>query len=337
MTARQNIEQVAVSQRVALAADSKRVAGQLARAYATVWQSVQRDLGSLQRRIDAERAAGRPVSTAWLERESRYQRLLSRLEEQLLDLAPVAGRAAAALADAALAAGAADAAALVEATGVQSVLGTLNVGAAQEIVAVTSYGPLVRLLEARAGGTVTAARDVLREAVMRGWAPAKTAAELRRVTNGALSNAMTVARTEQLRAYREASRQSYIDNPAVTRWRWSSRLVVGRTCPACWAMHGTEFDLNTPMGSHPNCMCTLLPVVPLVNYGLTGPERFARLTAEQQRTVLGPAAFAAFADGAVSLADLVSERRSPEWGVTRSTGSLTAALGPVRSAQYLRP
>ncbi|SNR38565.1 minor capsid protein [Blastococcus mobilis] len=337
MTARQSIDEVAAAHRQRLTDERSQATRNMRAAYVRVQRSVARDLAALQRRIDAARAAGEPVNVAWLDRQARYAALLTNLTEALNALADATATATVTLVDGALVAAVAHGTEWAHTLNITGGLGVLNPLAAEEIVGVTTYGPLRRLLRERAGEAVTAARDVLREAVMRGWAPSKTAAELRRVTDGAFSNAKTVARTEQLRSYREATRRAYMQNPAVARWQWSSRCLPDRTCPMCWAMHGRQFDVTVPMGTHPNCLCAMVPVVPYVDYGPTGPERFARLTAEQQRNILGPAAYRAYAGGELQLADLVHEHRHPEWGLVRRTGSLTAAVGAERAAQLMRP
>jgi hypothetical protein len=57
----------------------------------------------------------------------------------------------------------------------------------------------------------------------------------------------------------------------------------------------------------------------------TGPEAFDQLPESDQRAVLGPGKFRAFNAGEIKLEDLVRERRSDDWGVSRSEGSLQRA------------
>jgi len=97
------------------------------------------------------------------------------------------------------------------------------------------------------------------------------------------------------------------------------------------------------MGSHPSCRCSMVPATVswddlAAQFGIempdgdfdppkepTGPEAFARLPADQQRSVLGPGKFQAFVEGLITLADLVQERTSEDWGLSRSEGSLQRA------------
>lgn len=68
-----------------------------------------------------------------------------------------------------------------------------------------------------------------------------------------LSRAMTVSRTEMLRAARQSTLRHYQENShAVTRWRWVAALD-SRTCMACVMLHGRVFQLDEHPGNHPNC------------------------------------------------------------------------------------
>jgi hypothetical protein len=124
-----------------------------------------------------------------------------------------------------------------------------------------------------------------------------------------------------------------------TGWYIADGVIVHN----CWAMDGTEHDVEEPMGSHVACRCSMIPAtvswddlaaqfgieMPAGDYDPpkepTGAEAFDRLPAAQQRSVLGPGKFQAFVDGLIQLEDLVQERRSEDWGLSRSEGSLSRA------------
>lgn len=77
--------------------------------------------------------------------------------------------------------------------------------------------------------------------------------------NGGLTRALRVARTEMLDAYRQSSAEiATTDADIVSKVVWTAALDT-RTCPACVAMHGTEFPTGTagPEG-HPQCRCTFI-------------------------------------------------------------------------------
>ncbi len=152
------------------------------------------------------------------------------------------------------------------------------------------------------------------------------------VTDIPAARAATIARTETHRAYREAGRLAMIENPLVHEWIWHASTTA-RTCAACWAMHGQIFPTDQPMGSHPNCRCTMLPKVtppawmdaPEVVYP-SGEVLFDALPVADQRTILGPDKYHAFEQGRLRLGDVVKETETREWGTTRSVASLKDSL-----------
>ena len=141
------------------------------------------------------------------------------------------------------------------------------------------------------------------------------------------SRAETIARTEMLRAYREVTRQSYAANPHVVRgWIWYSALDT-RTCPSCWAMHGTRHTLDEVLDDHPNGRCAMLPVVDGMQPVPEGATLFALLPRDEQVAILGGKALEAYEAGQVTLSDFVGRRSHPRWGTMRYARSLRSAMG----------
>lgn len=138
--------------------------------------------------------------------------------------------------------------------------------------------------------------------------------------------AQTIARTEMLHAYRSASIARYAENPLLSEWVWVAALD-GRTCPTCWAMHGTIHPLSEPFGSHPNCRCAPMPVVPGAALPTPGVDLFAELAAEKQAAILGPGRKRLYDEG-VGLADMVRTADHPVYGVTRGL----APIGSISRA-----
>lgn len=130
-----------------------------------------------------------------------------------------------------------------------------------------------------------------------------------------LTRMMLIARTEQLRVYREASRQTYIHSGVVERYK---RLAAKsrRTCAACLMADGQIYELDQPFEEHPNGRCTLVPVVaglPPVQW-TEGRDWFVTQSPEIQQRILGPGRFDAWRNGAFDLDQLVSRRENPVWG-----------------------
>ena len=156
-----------------------------------------------------------------------------------------------------------------------------------------------------------------------------------------LNRALTIARTEQLRAYREASRRSYAENADILDgWIWLSARD-SRTCVSCWAMHGTRHRVTETLDDHINGRCTAIPMVKGHDPGIrTGEELFRELPPAQQRSILGPAAHEAWLDGRVSLApdgrtSVVGQRDDPRWGTMRYARSLQEIIGQRDAKAYV--
>lgn len=175
--------------------------------------------------------------------------------------------------------------------------------------------------------------EEMRRALVRGASmgdnPRTVAREmLRRVEgafNGGLTRALVIARTEMLDAQREAARGQRVGNAhLVTGWVWVSALDT-RTCPSCWAMHGTEHDIaEHGPDDHQQGRCSAIPLlrswrelgIDLDEPASVLPDaqaRFAELTRADQLKVMGPERLAALDDGRAAWHDLATRRINPGW------------------------
>jgi SPP1 gp7 family putative phage head morphogenesis protein len=133
-----------------------------------------------------------------------------------------------------------------------------------------------------------------------------------------------IARTEQLRVYRQVSLESY----------QNSRIVIGykrlsarddRTCIACLAADGRFYRVDEGFDEHVQGRCSLIPVlanVPPVVYE-DGQTWFNRQPESVQREMLGRGRYDIWRRGDASLDDMVTRIDNPTWG-----GSLVPT--PVR-------
>jgi SPP1 gp7 family putative phage head morphogenesis protein len=214
----------------------------------------------------------------------------------------------------------------------------LPTGALEELVGALADGsPLADLLGELGPAAARSVREALVAGLATGQGPRAIARRIRADLGGSLARALTIARTETLRAYRESSRRAYRANDdVVAGWIWHAQLGP-RTCAACWAMHGSRHALDERLDGHPNCRCSMIPVTkswaelgfpgvpdarPVIE---PGEEAFRRLPAADQLAVLGPAKHAAYRAGEIGLADLVARDRSERWGTTRREASLAEA------------
>lgn len=213
--------------------------------------------------------------------------------------------------------------------------------AAQNIVGALADGsPLESALRERLAGkglfgpsVLSQAKDALTTAVLRGMGAREAARTLRPVLRSGQWVAERIARTETIRAYREASRQSYLENAdVVSGWRWVAAHSA-RTCAACLGMDGRVFPSTVPFGSHPACRCVSVPVVigaeHLTTDRPTGEQWLQQQDADTQEEVLGARGRAMWASGAVGLSDFVHESYSPQWGVTRTARTPKERTAPA--------
>jgi SPP1 gp7 family putative phage head morphogenesis protein len=219
--------------------------------------------------------------------------------------------------------------------GVTFAFGIPDQQAIANLIGATQKGsPLADLFSGFGAEAAQAAKDALISGVTLGYGPRQIAPGIQDALDISRNRALTIARTESLRAYRGANLATFQANSDVVgQWRWTCAFSM-RTCAACIAMDGTLHDLSESMDSHPNCRCTMTPVTkswddilgPLgidttgiedTNPALdmqTGQEWFNGLDADQQRQILGNAKYDAFADGKFDLSDIVGTNDDPDWG-----------------------
>lgn len=128
--------------------------------------------------------------------------------------------------------------------------------ALKDLIGFTANGsPLRELFDKLGTDASEAARRVLVTGFATGEGARKIAKRMRAEMGMTLDRALRISRTETLRSYREATRRDFKENPQVVKgWIWSAALDL-RTCPMCWAMHGTKHTVNETLDDHPNGRC----------------------------------------------------------------------------------
>lgn len=312
----------------ALEAKETRVADEMARAWAQVLQRVQIDVDLLIRKLEAARLAGTAISPAWLYQEQRLTGLLDTIGAETRRWAPYAEQLTASLAQEALDDALRDAQgltrlALTEAgAGITATFAAINPNVLAHIVAhLAPGGPLRLLLLGYGAEAASAAQAALLEGITTGKGSDWIARQLRRSLDVPRWRAETLARTEALRAYREASRASYAASRVVQTWTWFAALDR-RTCPACVAMHGSVHPLEETLDGHPRCRCAMVPNLTSVRQVESGEEWLRRQGDLTQRGMLGPGKFDAWKGGRITMDDMVARTYSPEWGTMRRERSL---------------
>lgn len=333
-------------------------ASEMVRHYGDMWQRIKARIDALTKKYYAAVGAGQEVSPAWLYQLDRLQSLQRQMESELAEFSRYAEtRVAAEQYDAVLAAQRHTAALLAaspEAGGAALAAG-FNRLPRSAIASLVGFAqdesPLSQLLGQLGPEASEAIKRELISGLGLGLSPREVARRCRAALGGNLSRALTISRTETLRAYREAAHRSMEANAAVVEgWIWYSGRD-SRTCAVCWAMHGTEHPLSERLDDHPNGRCVALPKTRTwAELGLEGvPESrvagvesgsslFAKLPAEQQLAILGPGELAAWQRGEFDLEDLVGRRHSSRWGSMRyersAADTLAAAAGRSRPGTF---
>ena len=197
-------------------------------------------------------------------------------------------------------------------------------------------GLTTKLLERVADDVATRVRDemrrVLADSVTFGHHPRETARALQEaygeVLQSTLSRMLTIARTEQLDAYRAGQRAAELANAQViTGWEWHSVLGT-RSCRSCIGMHGTVHPIEeSGPDDHPNGRCYRVPRTKTWReLGFDIPERrrdrvadadadewFDSLPEAEQRSFLGPRGYEAWAAGKYPRSQWSRERENPGW------------------------
>ncbi len=201
--------------------------------------------------------------------------------------------------------------------------------AVERIVGFTADGSPLSVTLARLGPEASRAiREALVAGVAMGSGPAAIAREARAVLGGNLARALAIARTETIRAYREASREVYLQNrDVIGGWEWRASFSA-RTCIACITQSGRIYPLEEPMQSHPNCRCVQIPVVRRLRdvspvfrsvrererQEVTGRDWLELQPYDVKAAIMTPAVYEAYRSGAVLWGDLTKRRRDDRWG-----------------------
>ena len=299
------------------------------------WSAVQDRLtvqiDSLAAEIDALRQAGEVVSRGRLLRLDRYRALLTQVDAETTRFDRLTtGQIVSAQSDA-IGLGLEAAAAAIDAGYQQA--GRVAVDwnrlprrAVQTMAGLASDGsPLAALIAQSYPLTVQALTDTLVQAVGLGWNPKKTAAAMRQAADLPLNRALRIARTEQLRAYRETTRAQYAESGVVTAYRRLAAKSL-RTCPACLFADGKVYQLDEPLDEHPNGRCQLIPILDgMPERGWqTGREWFKTLPAEQQSAMLGPGVYEKWKRERFDLDRLITVREDATWGNSLQVTPLSA-------------
>jgi SPP1 gp7 family putative phage head morphogenesis protein len=289
------------------------------------WLEIERTLegkiNALALEIDSMRLQGQPPSAEQVRKVTRYRTLLAQTQVELRKYNDYAdaliGKQQTELFDLGWQhAKDTIAAAQVERGKIGATFDKMNVRAVEIMAGFASDGtPLMKLLEAANADAVAGLTSALLRGVSQGWNPTKLAREMANGLGIGLNRALVLARTEQLKAYREANRQGFAQSGVVMKYK---RIAAksDRTCMACLFADGTIYDVNTAFDEHPNGRCAMIPWVSGLNEPQweTGTDWFMRQSSSTQIGIMGTEYYQAWQAGLFTLPQLVSTHDDPTWG-----------------------
>jgi hypothetical protein len=297
----------------------------MTRNWANVEERLQAKMLELAAYLDEQRALGIDITPARLMQMDRYRDLISQARAEQMRYAATTAEAIGNGQEAAIRQGlqmAADTiAAAAQDAGLRNlVFNRLNVDAVNYAIGFAADGtPLNDLLRTSYPDSVLRLTDAIVTGLASGEGPRATAARMADAMAGNLDRALTIARTEQLRALRTANLAQMAASEVVEGYVRRAQLA-GNVCPACLALSGTFYrtEAAAAFDAHPNCACYAQPILkfgPTPTFP-TGPEWFDTLPESQQRAMLGPGRYALYADGRLDWQRVATVHDDPTWGAT---------------------
>lgn len=284
------------------------------------WLQIERALegqvSALAFEIDRMRAAGEQVNEWRVQRLDRYRSLLSQAQREMGQYTQYANDAIIAGQIQYGTAGAEAAQMVLRTMGVRGAFDTLPIEAIEAMAGLASDGsPLLDLLTLAWPDAAAGMTDKLLWAVAHGQNPRQTARQMFDGMADGLNRMLTIARTEQLRAYREATREQYKRSGVVMQYKRIAARQT-RTCFACLMEDGRVYELDESFVEHVSGRCSLVPIVkglPEVEW-TKGREFFNGLSDADQRAMLGPSKYNAWKAGKIGLDDMIGTHRDDTWG-----------------------
>ena len=168
--------------------------------------------------------------------------------------------------------------------------------------------------------------NALLEGIGLGYNPIKVAGIIEQYLGGGLTDALRMARTSHLYAYREATRANYIANGDVVKgWIWWAEL--DGACMSCVSMHGTIHPLDEVLDDHHNGRCAMLPYLGDNAPSATGEDWFRSQDEATQKQIMGDAKYEAWKEGKFEFGQLSSEHTDDVYGLMRGETPLKDLIG----------
>lgn len=331
-----------------LAAREKQAVAQLEAAYAHVLTTLQPALDHLYKQMSDILNRGGIVSPHFLYEANRLETIKHLISQSIDHFGALSRVETAQVQQFAAHLGQESAQQMMQATvpqGVHWTFGIPSPAAIANIVGATQAGtPLSDLFNGFGREAADLAGKALIRGVTLGINPRQIARDVMQELGTSRARALTIARTEMIRSYRDMQIENFRANDDVVNgWTWVCSLSKS-SCAACVAMHGTHHDLSETLDEHANGACSMAPdtkswadILGPLGIDTSGIEDtgsdiqsgvswFDEQDEATQRAILGPGKFAAWKDGQFSLADVVGYDEDEDWGTSIKEKSLKALV-----------
>lgn len=310
----------------------------MAKRWLEVEQALEARVMLLAQQASERRADGRPASAREIYEMEHYTRLLAQARAETRKYAEWAAKQIEGLQELAAEGGIAMARDTIRGTyldagKVPARFDLLALEAVEVMIGLAGDGtPLNRLLMRDFAESAARMTQTLIESTAMGRNPRETARLMQEDMAGNLNRALTIARTEQVRAFRTAATEQMKASGVVEGWIWRCALQ-DRTCLACLAMDGQRFGLDEELNDHPNGRCFKQPIIKgLEPLGAeSGAEWFARQSKATQRAMMGPQRYEAWKAGAFVFGSLAGRSESAEWGASVRVASMEELIRAPRA------
>lgn len=317
-------------------------------AHQRILRMLEPELNKLYDAMAEQLATSGKISQSWLYEANRLETIKKLISRDIDQFARLSQQQVGALKHVAATLGTRAAMEFLDAvkpTSVAWTFGLPNPKAINDLIATTQAGsPLADLFNGFGREAAEKAADALLRGVTLGRNPREIAPDVQAALGISRNRALTIARQESLRCYKNSNTETYRANDDVVEsWRWTCALSV-RTCSSCLAMDGTIHDLSEDLESHVSCRCTPVPVtrswqdilsdagidtsvlddIPDTSPSLpTGADWLDAQSVSVQKQILGPR-YQGWKNGDFTLSDTVQHSHDPTWGRSIGVKSMKA-------------
>lgn len=330
------IQQITQQYRQQLLAREATAVHTLEKAYAHTLATIQPQLDRLYKQIAAKQANGETVTLSWLYEANRLKTIKQTIQKEINQYGALAQMQTGQLQHIGATLGQQSAQAMLQAStppGVKWSWGVPSQEAIHNIVGVTQAGsPLSDLFNGFGEEAASKASQALITGVSLGQNPRQIAPMIEQALGISRNRALTISRTECLRAYRSMQIANYQANSDVVQgWVWVCAMD-SHSCISCIMMNGSEHSLDEDLDGHVNCRCAkspktrswsdiLGPDIDTSNIPdsspqyISGKDWFSSQDEDIQRSVLGSnVAYETWKSGDVSLKSFIGIDHDPAWG-----------------------